>query len=400
LTLILDKKLFLFPWLRFSVVVAAEISSLICVELELVLSQVNELFGDSPESSNSVELVSGSRWYMTAQDPLIVDAHEDLALNALSYERDLLRPAVERRMTEPKDDERGGATSSFPDLIQGNVRIVFGTLWVNPRGSPFGMKPWYSNSEEAHDQAMMQLDYYNRLEREGVISIIRNKSMLEDVVNSHDSRLGLVVLMEGADPIKTPSEVKMWFDKGLRIVGPAWGKTRYAGGTKAPGPLTKEGHDLLRELERHGLILDCTHFAEESYLEALDEFDGDVIASHSNCRIYCPTDRHLTDEMIRKLASRGGVIGTVLYNGFLDGKWQKGNPKNEVTLSQVVKNIVHVCEISGSFGYESIPKELDTSADLYKIGEALRIEANFSDNEVEDVMGGNFLRILRKVLPD
>jgi membrane dipeptidase len=350
---------------------------------------------------------------MTARYPLIVDAHEDLALNALSHGRDLLRPVIERRKSESPDDERGGATTSFPDLIQGNVKIVFATLWVNPRGSPFSMKPWYISADEAHVQAMEQLDYYNKLEREGVVSIIKNKSLLENIVNSSDARIGLVILMEGADPIRIPSEVKEWFDKGLRIVGPAWGKTRYAGGTKAPGPLTGEGHELLREMEEHNMILDCTHFAEESYLQALDEFDGPVIASHSNSRIYCPTDRHLTDEMIQKMTSKGGVIGTVLYNGFLDGKWQKGNPKNNVTLSQVVKNIVHICDVSGSkehsgigsdfdggFGYESIPKELDTSADLHKIGDALRSEANFSDSEARDVMGGNFLRILRQALPD
>jgi membrane dipeptidase len=350
---------------------------------------------------------------MNSNIPLIVDAHEDLAYNAESHGRDLLKPAKERRRLEASDVERGGATSSFPDLVKGNVRIVFGTMWVNPCGSPFSSKPCYSNSEEAHAQARAQLDYYKKLEQQGVIKIIRTKTDLENVANSSDQRTGIVILMEGADPIRTPSEVEEWFNYGLRIIGPAWGATRYCGGTKAPGPLTDEGHELLKEMERCGVILDCTHFSEQSYFEALDDFGGKVIASHSNCRIYCSTDRHLSDEMIRKLTSKGGVIGTVLYNGFLDGDWNKGDPKSGVTLSQVVKNIVHVCEVSGSkdhsgigsdfdggFGCESIPLELDTSADLYKIGDALKSEANFSDEEVDNVLGGNFLRILRKALPD
>jgi membrane dipeptidase len=315
-------------------------------------------------------------------------------------------------MIEPQDYEMGGATTSFPDLIRGNVRIVFGTLWVNPCRSAFSSKPCYSTAEEAHSQALEQLDYYKRLERQGTISIIRTRRDLEDVLSPASSKIGLVVLMEGADPIKTPKETQEWFDAGVRIIGPAWGATRYCGGTKQPGPLTKEGRELVEEMEKTGLILDCSHFAEQSFFEALDEFNGHVIASHSNCRIYCPTDRQLSDEMIRKLTSKGGVIGTVLYNAFLDGTWQKGKPKSAVTLSQVVKNIVHVSDVSGNrrssgigsdfdggFGYESVPLELNTAEDLYKIGQALRTQGHFSESEAADVLGGNFLRILREALP-
>jgi membrane dipeptidase len=350
---------------------------------------------------------------MSSTPSLIVDAHEDLAFNAQNHGRNLLQSVHELRKLEAPDSERGGATTSFPDLARGNIRVVFGTIWVNPCGSQFPLKPCYSSAEEAHSQALAQLDYYRNMESQGVISIIKTKSDLENIVNSNGSKIGIVILMEGADPIRAPSEAKEWFENGIRIVGPAWGKTRYCGGTKAPGPLTEEGHELMKEMERNGLILDCTHFAEESFFEALEGFDGPVIASHSNPRLFCPTDRHLSDEMIRKLTSKGGVIGTVLYNKFLDGNWLKGGPKNGVTLSQVVKNIVHVCEVSGStehcgigsdfdggFGYESIPAELDTVADLFKVGEALKREAGFSDGDVAKVLSGNFLNILRKALPD
>jgi membrane dipeptidase len=340
--------------------------------------------------------------------PIIVDAHEDLAYNH-SLGRDLFKPAVEARKSSGSE----GATTSFPDLLEGNVRVVFGTLWVNPCTSQFKTEPCYSTAEEAHAQAMSQLEYYKMLEKQGVISIIRNKEGLENVLSSERPKIGIVILMEGADPIRSPSEAREWFKSDLRIIGPAWGRTRYAGGTKAPGPLTKEGRELLKEMAGCGFILDCSHFSEESYLEALDIFDGPVIASHSNSKKYCPTDRHLSDEMIQKIASKDGVIGAVLYNGFLDGNWQKGDPKSDVTLSQVVKNIIHVSEITGNkkhsgigsdfdggFGYESIPLELNTSADLHKIGDALREQANYSEGEIEGVLSGNFLRVLRKALPD
>lgn len=344
--------------------------------------------------------------------PLIVDAHEDLAYNHIAHGRDLTQSVAARRKIENADAERGSATISFPDLIRGNVRIVFATLWVNPCGSKFSSTPCYSNAEEAYRQASQQLDYYRKLEREGIVSIITTKSQLEDIVKS-ENKIGLVILMEGADPIRKPGEAKEWFEKGLRIIGPAWHGTRYCGGTKAPGPLTKEGRELISEMERTGFILDTSHFAEESFFEALDHFDGPVIASHSNSRIYCPTDRQLSDAMIKKLVSKDAVIGTVLYNTFLVEAWSKGMPKSDVTLSHVVRNISHVCEISGDkkysgigsdfdggFGYESIPLELDTVADLYKVGDALKSRAYFSDSEAADVLGGNFLRVLRKALPD
>jgi membrane dipeptidase len=321
--------------------------------------------------------------------------------------------AIETRKVETANPEHGSATTSFPDLVKGNVRIVFGTLWVNPCSSIFNLKPCYSNAEDAHVQAKTQLEYYRQMERRGIISIIKNRGELEAIVNSTSPKIGLVVLMEGADPIRTPSEAKEWYKEGLRIVAPAWSATRYSGGTKAPGPLTKDGVKLMEEMSSCGLILDCAHFSEESYFEALDKFHGSVIASHANSRKFCPTDRHLSDDMIRALTSQGGVIGNVLYNGFLDGDWTREKGKSAVKLSQVVKNIVHVCEVSGSkehsgigsdldggFGYESIPLELDTVADLYKIGDALKAEANFSDKEVRDVLGGNFLRILRQALPN
>lgn len=345
--------------------------------------------------------------------PFIVDAHEDLAYSAISLGRDLLKTAFETRKLEGNSGICGGASTSFPDLIAGNVRIVFGTLWVNPCRSDFDTGPCYTTADEAYIQARAQVEYYRNLATAGVISIITNKSELEKVVDSSESKIGVILLMEGADPIRAPAEAKEWFDLGLRVIGPAWGRTRYCGGTKSPGPLTQDGQRLLEKMEECGFILDCAHFSEESYFEALDLFDGPVIVSHANSRLFCPTDRHLSDEMIEKITSRGGVIGTVLYNAFLDGNWKKGDPKEDVTLAQVIKNIVHVCEVAkstrhsgigsdldGGFGYESIPLELDTASDLFKIGEALKSQAGFSDEDAANVLGGNFLRLLRESLPE
>lgn len=318
-----------------------------------------------------------------------------------------------RENESQSNSKEGTPTISLSELLKGNVRVVFATLWVAPCGQPdIGPGPCYTTPEE-RQQAMDQLNYYRKLAEGKYVTLITTRKELELVVSSKEPKLGLVILMEGADTSRTPVEIHEWFKTGVRTIGPAWGKTRYSGGSGSPGPLTEDGRKLMVEMEKAGLILDTSHLAEESFYEALDIFHGTVIASHSNSRIYVPTDRQLSDDMIRTIVSRGGVIGTVLYNKFLDPDWAgRGEKKSDVTFASVVKHIKHVCDVAGDslhvgigsdldggFGVESAPAELETVADLERIGNALS-EAKFSETEIENILGGNWLRILRNALPD
>jgi membrane dipeptidase len=349
-------------------------------------------------------------------DYMVVDAHEDIAYNAISLHRDFLKDISILRQSLPTSGEASlTPTVSLSEFQRGNVRLVFATIWVAPCGSELASEgPCYSSPDEAYAQANEQLNYYKTLERLDHIRIIKTKAQLRDHLSSETSRkVGFVILMEGADPIRTPSEAKEWFSSGVRIVGPAWQRTRYSGGTRAPGPLSPEGRELMREMENAGLILDISHMAEESFFEALDLFHGCVIASHSNCRVYTPTDRQLSDEMIRAIVDRNGVIGTVLYDKFLDPDWEKrGKLKNDVNLATVAKHMKHVCDLAGDklhagigsdfdggFGAESIPYELDTAADLQKLGPALS-SCGFSERDVANVLGRNWIRTLDRALPD
>jgi membrane dipeptidase len=327
--------------------------------------------------------------------------------------RDFLLDISKLRAADKNIEKEGTPTVCLPELIRGNVRVVFATLWAAPGGySDTDFSISYSTPEEAHAQAQNQLDFYRKLERNGHIRIIETRTQLEEHLESDSPRVGFVILMEGADPIRTPKEAAEWFKAGVRIVGPAWRKTRYSGGTFTPGPLTLEGRELMQEMESDGLILDTSHFAEQSCYDALDLFHGRVIASHSNCRVFTPTDRQLSDEMITALLSRDAVIGTVIYNTFLDPKWvERGKIKSEVTMATAIKHMNHICELAGDrrhigigsdfdggFGLESIPAELDTVADLQKFGPALR-ESGFSGSEALGVLGENWIRFLKEALP-
>ena len=203
--------------------------------------------------------------------PLIVDAHEDIASNSLMLHRDFLQDISKLRSVDRSSE--GIPTVCLPELIRGNVRVVFATIWVAPCGNGvIDSSPCYRTAEEAHAQALDQLSYYRKLEHDGHVRIIESKSRLEEHLDSDSPKVGFVLLMEGADPIRSPKESREWFQSGVRIIGPAWRKTRYSGGTGAPGSLSAEGRELMGEMESLGYILDTSHMAEQSFFDALDHF--------------------------------------------------------------------------------------------------------------------------------
>jgi len=357
---------------------------------------------------------------------LIIDAHQDLAWNALTFNRDYSQSALDIRESEKGTEapiKNGQCTIGLPELLQGDVAIVFGTLFASPLRRKMG--EWdgiaYADSDQAHKLYSQQLDYYNRLvDEHPQFTLIHNKNDLEKVLgtwngNDDKRKVGIVRLIEGADCIREPQEAEWWMEHGVRIIGLAWTRTRYAGGTGEPAPLTPEGRRLLRVMSDLGLMLDLSHSSDESFFESLDHFEGAVIASHANPRalwldeVKAP-ERALSDEMIRQLAARDGVMGIVPYNRFLKATWKVSDGKT-LSVNHIAAMMDHVCQITGSadhvgigsdldggFGAESIPAEMDTVADLKKVEEALRAKG-YSDGDTEKIMSGNWLRILRKGLP-
>lgn len=328
---------------------------------------------------------------------MIVDAHLDLSYNALRG-RDVRRPAVEQ-----PPDEGDIATVGLPDLQAGGVNLVCATLFSMP--SVDG-KPGYRTADEAHANAKAQLDWYERHWQGKPYVRVASREVL--AVPPGDPP-GYILLLEGADPVRTPDDLRLFFDSGVRIVGLAWKRTRYAGGTGAPGPLTLEGVALVREMDKLGMIHDASHLAEESFWQLMDLAAGPVMASHSNCRRIVPTDRQLSDNMIRAIVARGGVIGINFYDKFLLPPAEYGHRR--ATLADVVRHVEHVCDLAGGtscvglgtdmdggLGREQIPQEITTSADLPRVADALS-SAGFGDEDVRRIMGANWLHYFHRCLP-
>jgi membrane dipeptidase len=349
----------------------------------------------------------------------IVDAHEDIAYGALALGRDVCRSALETRRLEQSTDtplREGLCTLGLPEWLEGHIAVICGTIFVEPFRPGHSTPCTYTTTDEAHRLAQAQLDYYHRLSDEcEQIALIGGRAELDAVLESWKGEaphVGIVPLMEGADPIREPAEVEMWFEQGVRLVGLSWTTgSHYAGGDSAPGPLTDAGRVLLEAMADLGLVLDVSHLAERAFFEAMDRFEGRIIASHANPRARVPGPRQLSDEMIRCLTERDGVVGIVLYNAFLRPGWSKDDPREAVTIADVAAAIDHVCQVvgdathvglgsdfDGGFGAESIPAGMDTIADLGRIAPALG-ELGYGDEDIAGIMGGNWLRLLQEVLP-
>ncbi len=355
---------------------------------------------------------------------LIIDSHLDLSWNALQWNRDLTEPlaqmnARERVITDRKS--RGRATVSLPELRKGGIAVCLATILarakreVMPTEGFSRMNIDFANQDIASAQGQGQLAYYTLLARRHEIRFIKTSGELDAHWRQwqQSDPVGIILAMEGADPIVEPAHAQWWWDQGLRVVGLAhYGKSHYAVGTGDAGPLTEKGVALLREFERLGMILDLTHCSDPSFFQALDTFNGPVLASHNNCRALVPGDRQYSDEQIRRLVARGAVIGIAFDAWMLYPGWESGKTSRDVvSLEAAINHVDHICQLAGNadhaaigtdldggFGNEQVPTGMDTIADLQKLA-PIMLSRGYTEAQVDAIFHGNWLRFLRAHLP-
>ncbi|MDG2124199.1 MAG: membrane dipeptidase, partial [Verrucomicrobiales bacterium] len=295
---------------------------------------------------------------------------------------------------------------AFPEMRKGGVGLCVGTL-LAPCWRPENPIGGWRSAEQGWAQVKGQLSWYQAMEECGELEMVTGVKGLD---RGGKDAIGMVLSLEGADPVLSMRHLEALYEAGLRAVGPAhYGAGIYANGTDGAGGLNECGRELLREMEQLGIILDVTHLCDDSFWEAVEVFDGPVWASHSNCRELVDHNRQFSDEQLKYLIGRGAVIGSAMDAWMLVPGWERGVTTPEAAgagLEQVVENIDHVCQLAGSalhsgigsdldggFGTEQSPYDLDTIADLGKVGELLKARG-YSDAAVAMVMSGNFVRAL------
>src|SRR5262245_34554428 len=303
---------------------------------------------------------------------LIIDAHLDLAWNALQWNRNLQHSVYTIRTEESNlsGAGRGQGTVAFPEMRKGRVALCFATLIARSTGHAI-QNIDYSSPHQAYAVAQGQLAYYRALDEAGEIRLIKNAKDLDEHIAAWEGwesnsdlvqpRLGLVISMESADPILVPEQLAAWKEAGLRVIGPAhYGPGRYAGGTSTELGLGFEGKQLLQEMERLGILLDLTHLSDEAFWEAVDCFNGVLLASHNNCRALVPHQRQFDDRQIREVISREGVIGVACDNWMIRSGWTRGAKDNpRVTLEHVTDHIDYICQLAGNSQHVAIGSDLD-----------------------------------------
>lgn len=347
----------------------------------------------------------------------IFDAHLDLSMNAMEWNRDLTWPvAAIRKSEEGLSDkpDRGNNTVSFEALRKGNIGICVATQIARyvHKDNPL---PGWNSPHQAYAQTQGQLAWYKSMETAGHLKQITDANGLiqhlkdweQDPVNTP---IGYILSLEGADSIIDLAHLEKSYEQGLRAIGPAhYGPGTYAFGTDSVGGIGRKGKALLKEIQRLGLILDATHLCDQSFWETMNVYQGPVWASHTNCRTFVDHNRQFSDEQLSELISRKAVIGMALDAWMMVPDWQRGvsNPTNtSITLEHSIQNIDHICQLAGNalhvgigtdldggFGTEQCPSDIDTIADLQKIPPLLRARG-YSTEDITNIMNGNFIRFL------
>jgi membrane dipeptidase len=354
---------------------------------------------------------------------LIIDAHLDLAWNALHNDRDVTRAVRDIRAQENgiQMPNRGLATVGLPDLQRGRVAVVVGTVFARCTGKPAADLDFHT-PQHCHAAGRGQLEFYRALDEAGIIRMITTAASLaehlalwrrqEAEVMRETPVPGLIVSIECADPLTEPEALNDWHAAGVRLLGLShYGLCRYAGGTNSKDGLTDRGRRLLKVMAELNMPLDLSHTSDPSFDEAVRSFDGPIFASHNNCRTLVPKQRQFANDQLQTIIDRDGVVGTVFDCWMLKPGWTRQDGNNGVTLTTVVDHIDHVCQLAGNsrhaaigsdldggFGQEQSPADLDTIADLQKIVGILE-DRGYASEDIANIMHGNWERLFLRVLP-
>lgn len=310
----------------------------------------------------------------------IIDAHEDIAFHLNYFKRDFVNPSSPCMIT-------------LPWLKEGSVRMVFNTVFIHPKHKP----------DKTVKSALEQLDKYDEIYNKFENDVYQITCYKDIERFGEDSRIGFLTLMEGADPVKTVADLDWFYERGVRIIGPAWNnKNQYASGTDSEDGLSEEGVLLIKRMNELGITLDLSHLNEKCFWEAIELTNLIPIATHSNARALTDHARNLKDEQLKAISDRGGVTGIVLYNHFL--KMGDSTPTLEDVFAHA-DYMVNLCgedhvgigsDMDGA-RIEDFPEGLKTVADLPKISQYF-LDKGYPETRVEKIMNGNFLRVLRNNL--
>jgi membrane dipeptidase len=329
----------------------------------------------------------------------VVEAHSDLLADVL-----YLRRQGQTRVIE---------TKFLPGFRAGNVKIVVCAIFIETMFVP----------GQALEMALEQIDglHQEMIESPGLFCLCTNYADIEAALERGE--VAFLLSLEGAEPVGTNLSLLHTFHRlGVRMIGPAWGRRNLAceGSTlvaepnPSAGGLSNFGRDLVRESERLGLLIDLSHLNDAGVRDVADLTRCVLFASHSNTRALNPMERNVSDDIIRLIASRGGVIGMNAVNTIC------AEEETEATSEMLVRHMEHVRDVAGVqhiglgldfFGGMNLfapvlpPQKMKRAIRDVIQGHAALPELvtvmqqrGWLPEEIQAVLGNNFLRMYRENL--
>lgn len=291
-------------------------------------------------------------------------------------------------------ERSGRGHLDLPRLLEAGVFVQFFALFSDPDHRKNGFTP----------EALAMVEHFHQAVEDSR-GLLRPLLWREDLEEPHTQSVYGLLSIEGAEPIHGRIDLlRAFFRLGVRAMGLTWNyRNEVADGqldSVSGGGLTRQGIAVVSEMERLGMLIDCSHLSDAGFWDLLEHTTGPVVASHSNARALCPHLRNLTDEQMQALADRGGVIGINFLPDFL-------RADGAATVADVIRHIEY---ISGRIGpsavglgsdYDGIsrtPTGLEDCTKLPVIAEEL-LRLGYRESDVRAIMGGNFLRVLGATLP-
>lgn len=351
----------------------------------------------------------------------LFDAHLDISMNALEWNRDFTRDLNEIRDREKNltdKPDRGKGVVSFPEMRRGNIGMCVATQ-IGRFVKPDSLIPGWHSQAQAWAQTQGQIAWYKAMEEAGEMVQIRDFPALQKHIelwqnagSTENLPIGYILSLEGADSILSLKHLETAYEYGLRALGPAhYGPGVYAYGTDSDQPLSQKGKDLILEMERLGIILDATHLCDSAFWDAMKIYNGPVWASHNLVRSIVPHNRQFSDEMLKELIEREAVIGMAFDAWMMIPGWVRGKSTPESTglrIEHVAEHIDHICQLAGNashvgigsdldgaFGKEQAPLDMDSIADLQSVTHILE-RRGYSAIDIEKIMWRNWVDFLEK----
>jgi membrane dipeptidase len=307
----------------------------------------------------------------------VFDSHVDLLY-------DLIRRHPDTPLPEALD-----AWVSLPKLAEGGVRVIVSAFYCTDA---------CNGETKAADNLRYLLEYAERNLRKPA-----TVSTAEELQGVYDGLAdpGALLLLENADALlEYPPEILK--RKGFRLVGLTHvGKNRIGDGNSAANPegLTLQGRKLVGELDRLGFAIDAAHLSDPCFREVADVFSGPIVSTHTGLRALCDTPRNLSDEQVRTILSRGGIIGIAAYPGMLSVDGRAG-------ISHVFRHIDRIVQkygpsgvgVGSDFGgYDTVCEGFEDHSRLPALA-GLLAEAGYPDTAIQGIMGDNWYGFFFKLL--